>query len=188
MRREKFNKLFDVTWEKDEKTGKPKRKARYTGKYYAVDRAERNRARPWLLGAAGVAAAAFLAGGLINNLGSHCVWVMPFYALSILPVIYFTLAAVRIARLRAVIDEIALDDSVHSARRSAVGLTALGGLWTLTEIVFLVYYGPMGQLGRELGFLACGLACAGAGALALRRLKDLPVREIPRQASEPFAQ
>lgn len=180
MKREQYNKLFDITWETDEKTGKPKRVARYIGKHYAVDLAERDRARPWLLGAAAVAVAAFLTGGLVNNLGSHCVWVLPFYVLSILPTIYFTLAAVRIARLKAVIDEIVLDGSVLSAQRNAVGLTALGGLWAAADIVFLLYYGFAGEMGRELAFLACGLACAGAGIVSLRRLKIFQVREIPQ--------
>ena len=100
MKREKYKQLFEVTWEKNEKTGKPRRVARYVGKRYAVDPAQRNRLRPWLLGEAAVAVAAFLAGGLINSMGSHCPWVMPFYGLSILPILYFTLAAVRVARLK----------------------------------------------------------------------------------------
>ena len=81
MKREKYKQLFEVTWEKNEKTGKPRRVARYVGKRYAVDLAQRNRLRPWLLGEAAVTVAAFLAGGLINSMGSHCPWVMPFYGL-----------------------------------------------------------------------------------------------------------
>lgn len=180
MRRDKFNKLYEVTWEKNEKTGKPKRVAHYIGKYYAVDLAQRDRLRPWMLGEAAVAEAAFLAGGLINNLGSHCMWVFPFYVLSILPTIYFTIASIRISRLKPVVDEVALDGSVLSAQRCAAGLAALGGLWTVADIIFLFSYGPAGQLGRELAFLACGLASAAVGVLALRQLKALTVQEVSR--------
>lgn len=180
MKREKYKQLFEVTWEKNEKTGKPRRVARYVGKRYAVDPAQRNRLRPWLLGEAAVAVAAFLAGGLINSMGSHCPWVMPFYGLSILPILYFTLAAVRVARLKPVVDEIALDGSVFSARRCAAGMLVLGGLWTAADAVFLLYYGSAGQLGRELAFLAGGLAIAVAGGLVLRQLKALQPQEIPQ--------
>lgn len=180
MKRDKFNKLYEVTWEKNEKTGKPKRVARYIGKYYAVDLAQRDRLRPWMLGEAAVAEAAFLAGGLINTLGSHCMWVFPFYALSILPTIYFTIAAIRIFRLKPVVDEIAMDGSVLSARRCAAGLAILGGLWTVADMIFLFSYGSVGQLGRELVFLACGLASAAAGGLALRQLKGFAVQEVFR--------
>lgn len=180
MKRDKFNKLYEVTWERNEKTGKPKRVARYIGKYYAVDRTQRDRLRPWMLAEAAVAEAAFLAGGLINTLGSHCMWVFPFYALSILPTIYFTIASIRIFRLKPVVDEIALDGSVLSARRCAAGMLILGGLWTAADVVFLLYYGSAGQLGRELAFLAGGLAIAVAGGLALRQLKALQPQEIPQ--------
>ena len=180
MKRDKFNKLYEVTWEKNEKTGKPKRVARYIGKYYAVDLAQRDRLRPWMLGEAAVAEAAFLAGGLINTLGSHCMWVCPFYALSILPTIYFTIASIRIFRLKPVVDEIALDGSVLSARRCAAGLAILGGLWTVADMIFLLSYGSAGQLGRELAFLACGLASTAAGGLALRQLKGFAVQEVSR--------
>ena len=45
---------------------------------------------------------------------------------------------------------------------------------------FLLYYGSAGQLGRELAFLAGGLAIAVAGGLALRQLKALQPQEIPQ--------
>ena len=72
MKREKFNKLFEMGWEENPKNGKPKRVARYIGKYYRVELAARDRARPWLIAEGVAALALFLVGGLVNNLGSHC--------------------------------------------------------------------------------------------------------------------
>ena len=60
------------------------------------------------------------------------------------------------------------------------GMLVLGGLWTAADAVFLLYYGSAGQLGRELAFLAGGLAIAVAGGLALRQLKALQPQEIPQ--------
>ena len=37
MKREKLNKLFEMGWEENPKNGKPKRVARYIGKYYRAD-------------------------------------------------------------------------------------------------------------------------------------------------------
>ena len=181
MKREKYKQLFEVTWEKNEKTGKPRRVARYVGKRYAVDLAQRNRLRPWLLGEAAVAVAAFLAGGLINSMGSHCPWVMPFYGLSILPMLYFTLAAVRVARLKPVVDEIALDGSVLSARRCAAGMLVLGGLWTAADAVFAVLRvrgaaGPgIGLFGRWTGHRG-GRRVGAASAKGAPTPGNTPVR------------
>ncbi len=179
MKREKLKQLYEVTWERDEKNGRPRRRTRYVGKRYALDLEARNRLRPPLAAAAALGVAAFLAGGLINSQGSHCLWVLPFYALCALPLFYFALAVARIARLKAEIDEIALEESLGSARRSAGGLAALGALWTAADAVFLLGTGPA-PLGQELLFLACGAACAAAGGLALRLLRGLTPREIPR--------
>ena len=40
-KRERLNKLFELQWETNPKTGKPKRVAKYIGKFYALDMARR---------------------------------------------------------------------------------------------------------------------------------------------------
>ena len=100
MKREKFNKLFEMGWEENPKNGKPKRVARYIGKYYRVELAARDRGRPWLIAEGVAALALFQVGGLVNNLGSHCAWVVPFYAVTALPVFYFLLGVGRLCNLR----------------------------------------------------------------------------------------
>ena len=174
MKREKYKQLFEVTWEKNEKTGKPRRVARYVGKRYAVDLAQRNRLRPWLLGEAAVTVAAFLAGGLINSMGSHCPWVMPFYGLSILPILYFTLAAVRVARLKPVVDEIALDGSVFSARRCAAGMLVLGGLWTAADVVFFAVLRVRGAAGPGIGLFGRWTGHRGGRRVGAASAKGAP--------------
>ncbi|MFR3923267.1 MAG: hypothetical protein ACLTYN_16265 [Dysosmobacter welbionis] len=139
MKREKYKQLFGS----GRKTKKPQAQAlaRYVGKRYAVDPAQRNWLRPWLLGRprwpwrhSG--------RGLINSMGSHCPWVMPFYGLSILPIL--SLAAVRVARLKPVVDEIAPTARIFCPilrrRHAGPGRTVDGG-----GCCFLLTTGPRGS-------------------------------------------
>ena len=158
MKREKFNKLFEMGWEENPKNGKPKRVARYIGKYYRVELAARDRARPWLIAEGMAALALFLVGGLVNNLGSHCAWVVPFYAVTVLPVFYFLLGVGRLCRGKERITQMDLEDGIQRGQRSALSLTVLGALWVLSDLVFLIARGAGGQLGRELIFMLCGAA------------------------------
>lgn len=132
MKREKYKQLFEVTWEKNEKTGKPGAWPATSASATPWTWRSGTGLRPWLLGEGRGGRGGIPGRRLINSMGSHCPWVMPFYGLSILPILYFTLAAVRVARLKPVVDEIALDGSVLSARRCAArhagpGRTVDGG-------------------------------------------------------------
>ena len=184
MKREKFNKLFEMGWEENPKNGKPKRVARYIGKYYRVELAARDRARPWLIAEGVAALALFLVGGLVNNLGSHCAWVVPFYAVTMLPVFYFLLGVGRLCRSKERITQMDLEDGIQRGQRSALGLTVLGALWVLSDLVFLIARGAGGQLGRELIFMLCGAATAGIGVLAGKQLKGIGVTEEMQEVTQ----
>ena len=184
MKREKFNKLFEMGWEENPKNGKPKRVARYIGKYYRVELAARDRARPWLIAEGVAALALFQVGGLVNNLGSHCAWVVPFYAVTALPVFYFLLGVGRLCRGKERITQMDLEDGIQRGQRSALSLTVLGALWVLSDLVFLIARGAGGQLGRELIFMLCGAATAGIGVLAGKQLKGIGVTEEMQEVTQ----
>ena len=128
--------------------------------------------------------ALFLVGGLVNNLGSHCAWVVPFYAVTVLPVFYFLLGVGRLCRGKERITQMDLEDGIQRGQRSALSLTVLGALWVLSDLVFLIARGAGGQLGRELIFMLCGAATAGIGVLAGKQLKGIGVTEEMQEVTQ----
>lgn len=184
MKREKLKKLYEMHWEDHPKTGKPRRVYTYVGKRYTLDTAARNAQRPWLIAEAVLAAVLFLAGGLINNLGSRCMYVLPFYVVTLLPTVYFAMGVGRICRMQARITELDMEDGISSAQRSALGLMVLGVLWAVSDLVFIIFHGVADLWLREVLFLLCGVVCALVGWDAGKRLKALPVTEIPQENQE----
>ena len=77
-----------------------------------------------------------------------------------------------------------LEDGIQRGQRSALGLTVLGALWVLSDLVFLIARGAGGQLGRELIFMLCGAATAGIGVLAGKQLKGIGVTEEMQEVTQ----
>ena len=179
MKREAWRRLHEVRIEPHPRTGKPRQVTHYIGRYYAVDTAARDRLRPWMLLEAVGAAALFLTGGLVNSLGSHSLWVLPFYALTLLPLMYLGLSLSRVARVGEQATEVDVAEGFQSLEHSALGLAVLGGLWAAAEGIFMLRAAAAVSWWRELLFLGCGLGCLAAGLLLYRQ-----VRRIAPQTAE----
>lgn len=183
MRRKELMKLYTVDNRVDPITGRDKKVARYTGKRYRVDMAAKRRLLPVLWATVALILAAFVAGGLLNNPGSRCMWVLPFYMFCMLPLCYGLMAAVRLTRMKEIITEVDMADGVRSMGNSALGLTILGALWAATDVVFLILGGGGQSVAREIVFLLCGMVTAGS-AFALRRALDAATPEEIREKEE----
>ena len=180
-KRERLNKLFELQWETNPKTGKPKRVAKYIGKFYALDMARRNKLRAALIVEGVLALAAFCAGGMINNTGSHIGWVAVFYGLSLLPIAYYLFGVVKLACIKGKMTQMDLEDGLQRGMRSAVGMTLLGAAWLIADVVDLCLYGAGGQLGRELLFMGCAAVIGALGVVSWKQLKSIGCTEIAQE-------
>lgn len=180
MKREKYKQLFEVTWEKNEKPASPGAWPATSASATPWTRLQRNPA-PALAAGGGRGGRGGIPGRRAHQQHGQPLSVGDalLRAVHSANTLFYPGSGAR-GRLKPVVDEIALDGSVFSARRCAAGMLVLGGLWTAADAVFLLYYGPAGQLGRELAFLAGGLAIAVAGGLALRQVKALQPQKIPQ--------
>ena len=175
MNRKNLRKLYVLEKKTDPLTGREKKVARYVGPTYELDVESRNAVRVTLICLTLAAAALFVAGGMVNNPGSRSFFVMPFWCLTLLPVFYLAMAVFHIARMKSELDEVDRVDGLESAQNSAMGLTVLGAIWCVADIVFLCMGGAAGYVTRELIFLVCGAAMCGIGLWARLAVKKIKI-------------
>ncbi len=177
LRRDEWMKLHETVTTTDPKTGRTKKTMRYIGKRYALDARQARRAVVHASAWTSLALVAFLLPGLTQAQAGQCAYVLAPYMLCALPLLYLLMALVRLARAGSVLTEIDLLDGLRSGKRSAVGLAALGALWTAGCAVFLLTGGaPMNW--AEGAFFAGGAAVALCGVAIRRRLTALRPEEL----------
>lgn len=177
LRRSEWMKLHETVTATDPQTGRTKKTLRYIGKRYRLDALEARRTLVRAAVLTALALAAFLLPGLTRARASQCVYVLPPYMLCALPLFYLLMALARLARAGSELTEIDLTDGLRSGRRSAVGLTALGALWTAGCAVFLLTGGAPFNW-AEAAFLVGGAAVALCGAFIGRLLRSLHPEEL----------
>lgn len=177
LRRDEWMKLHETVTVTDPKTGRTKKTTRYIGKRYALDAQEARRAVVHASAWTALALVAFLLPGLTQAQTGRCAYVLAPYMLCALPLLYLLMALVRLARAGSVLTEIDLADGLRSGKRSAVGLAALGALWTLGCAAFLLTGGaPLSW--AEGAFLVGGAVVALCGVAIRRRLTVLRPEEL----------
>ena len=181
MRRKELLKLYEMVKEADPKTGKERTEARYKGKYYRVDGAQRRTAVRKLWLCFGVSVALFLLAGLVPSWSSLCGYVAPWYMLCLLPMLYLLMGTVRMTRMSECLTEVDMHDGLGYVKNASIGLAALGAAWTVADAVFLIASGLPAPWWQEVLFLVCGAGSAAAGWLAWRIVNGLRAEEIPNQ-------
>lgn len=163
MRRREVLKLFETEYKIDPATGKEKRVNRYIGPWYTFDKKQRKACAikggiAWLLGVA-----AFITAGVMPTWAGLCDYVVPWLILCMLPLCYLGMGVVKLLRLKDEFTEIDKAESTGYMQTSSLGLAVLGGLWSISTIVFLLLTDRTITLANELIFLACGLITAALG-------------------------
>lgn len=172
MKRSEWMKLYTIETVTDPDTGREKRVARYTGPTYHLNAAQRRKAVRTLWICSLAALAVFLTGGLTNSRGSHCLYVLPQFALCMLPLWYLLLAAFRLTRMKDIITQVDKVDGLELGQGAATALVILGALWALGEGIFLILNGTP-TLMLDLLFLLGGVITVGAGWFSRKALGTL---------------
>lgn len=180
MKRSEIIKLYVTEYETNPKTGKRKAVSRYIGPWYTMDKSARRRSGILCLVCWVMAAAAFATAGLIPTWAGLCGYVMPWYALCLLPLFYLISGTVKLLRLKEKFTQVDLEDSQPYIVFSGLGLLGLGLAWGIATGIFLVLNRPEMTMPQEMIYLGCGCLTAVAGLIALltgKRLKYAPVEE-----------
>lgn len=183
MRRMDALKLHTVVEEQEAKTGKKRRVMRYIGPMYPVDLADIRRRVPLMWAALALAAVGFIAAGFIPARGQRTAWVLPFFVLTLLPLYYGVMGAVKVTCIhREQIDEFQRSEGLNSVCHSAVGLALCGGAWLLGELVLMIVYGEWRA--DEWMFLGCAALALCGGALLVWRMRGVRLGEPIKQESK----
>ncbi|MBE5803873.1 MAG: hypothetical protein E7316_05115 [Clostridiales bacterium] len=183
MRRREMLNLFVTEYQADPATGKEKRVARYIGPWYTLEKQPRRActlkcAAGWLL-----CLAAFITAGMIPSWAGLCNYVVPWYILCLLPLFYLLLGVIKLARLKPEFTAVDESESLGYIRASSLGLAALGGLWSITTVIFLLATDRAMTLPQELIFLGCGVVTATMGVLAYLAARRAPVQAKEKEAA-----
>ena len=168
MRRKELLKLFETTYKVDPATGKEKRVSHYIGPWYTIGQKQRRACAikggiAWALGVA-----EFITAGVMPTWAGLCNYVVPWLILCMLPLFYLVLGVVKLARLQARFTEPDKAESIGYMQSSGLGLAVLGGLWSITTVIFL----------------GCGLVTAALGLGVWLMVKRLPAAEIKPNEKE----
>ncbi len=184
MRRKEMLKLFETEYKVDPATGREKRVSRYIGPWYTMEKKQRLACAikggiAWALGVA-----AFITAGVLPTWAGLCNYVVPWLILCLLPLFYLALGVVKLARLKEPFSELDKAESLGYVSASGLGLAVLGGLWSLTTVIFLLVTQHTMTMANELIFLGCGLATAALGLGVWLMVKRLPADEIKPNEKE----
>lgn len=184
MRRKEMLKLFETEYKVDPATGREKRVSRYIGPWYTMEKKQRLACAikggiAWALGVA-----AFITAGVLPTWVGLCNYVVPWLILCLLPLFYLALGVVKLARLKEPFTELDKAESLGYVSASGLGLAVLGGLWSLTTVIFLLVTQHTMTMANELIFLGCGLATAALGLCMWLMMKRLPADEIKPNEKE----
>ena len=183
MRRKELLGLFQTEYETNPKTGRPRKVARYIGGYYEADRPALRKARPQLLALWLTVSAAFLTAGLTVAKAQYCVYVLPFYALTLLGLFNGATALFRAWRLTPQFDALQNEECFKTGKNAAWTVLLAGALWAVGDIVFLLL-GNGGDRVGETTFLVCGGVTAACGFLQTRLWRSVTVRKLPETGEE----
>ena len=179
MRRAEMQKLFITDYQVDPKTGKDKTVTRYIGTWYTMDQKLRRTCALLCLAGWVLAVAAFITAGVLPTWAGLCNYVVPWYILCMLPLFYLLLGSVKLLRLKKQFTEIDKSESLGYLKTSGIGLMALGAVWCITTVVFLLTSNKTMMLANELIFLGCSIisAAVGGGVCAVGKKAGERVRE-----------
>lgn len=181
MRRNEHFKLYSYEETEDEKTGKRRKVLRYIGPEYPVEVQAVRRRLPWIWAAVAGCAAAFVTAGFTPALGQVTSFVVAPYVLTLLPLFYAVMAAIRLTRVKAArIPEDVKREGFDSIRHSAVGLMVIPAVWLAAEAVLMVSRHLTGR--DDWVFLACAGVCMGCGVVLWLHVRSLkPGKPIERK-------
>lgn len=180
MKKRDYLALHTFEIEEDPATGRRKRVMRYVGPLYPIDLDDIRRRRPlmWLLLA--FAFAAFITAGCTPAAGQSCIYVLPQFVCTLLPLYYALMAAARITRIKKpLIDEQQRMEGILSVQHAAMGLTLLSAAWFVGEVVMLLLNGV--QMNSEWLFLACAAVQSVSGGILYRHMSGVVIGKAQPQ-------
>lgn len=150
MNRKRYQRLYKLKSVIDPQSGKEKKVAEYTGDYYAFGSEGKKEALlllPWTA----LAFAAYIAAGMLNTPSSRCFYVMPFYAFTLLPLVYLIMGTGGLFFAPQKMTEIKKEDTVDRIRHSAYGALVLSVLTMVGDLCFCLF--GQGVWAQELWFM-----------------------------------
>ena len=163
MNHKELYRLYTTEYTTNPRTGKPKKAARYIGKRWSLDKAEKKRMLICLWSGFALGSVGFVGCGFVYTQVVHCLYVMPFYLFTLLALFYLGQGCVSLSGGGLVMDEIRQLDGRRRTERSALAMMILGGGQSLGCLVWLILNGFEGGC---LIWLLGGLVTAASGWLA----------------------
>jgi len=169
MRRRRYREWYDLRAGADSASGTPARSVAYRGAYYAFSKpGQRRKLTRHAAALLGVNLLLFVGAGLLNNEGSRCFYVLPFYLFAVFPLAYWGRALAALLRAPDPMTEPQKERSTGRLARSCAGLAVLCGLCACGDAVLLFTGGAADRVEREVLFLLANAAIAWAGLRVAR--------------------
>ncbi len=193
MNRKRYRELYRVYKQIDPATGKEKMQVRYVGGHFVLPASAPPKGRVLLICGLALLAhvAAFLAAGLLNNAGSRCFYVLPFFLFQFMPAVYGIRGLITFWQAPARMTELQKEESVERMLHSGYGIAVLGALCVVSDAAFMLSGGAANAVGLEVCFCLLNVAMTVAGILLAKiARKAVPVQEKVQESEampQPFA-